>query len=236
MLRRMLGWVAAVSLTATLLTTTAFFGAAAPAGASTSSDEAAFVADINALRVSRGLAPLVVDSRLVGNARRWAGVMGAAGRIWHNPNLAGEGPGDWLLLGENVGVGPSERSLHNAFVASPHHLENLLDRRFQSIGIGVVQVGPLMFVAEEFMQSSKAPATPPAPPTTKKPSPPTTVDPGHKARPDGAVAPTPGPTRPAAGAQAAAVQAEQATSAATASGTERPVDTGRCPLMRTISL
>src|SRR4051812_7412920 len=137
------------------------------AHASDASDESAFIADINQLRASVGVGPLTPDSRLTDMARTWAGTMAAAGTIWHNPNLASQAPSGWSVLGENVGVGGSEPSLHAAFVASPHHYANLVDARFQQIGIGVVHVGGTMYVAEEFMKNAGG-----AQPVTVAPTPP----------------------------------------------------------------
>jgi len=123
--------------------------ATGPGGAA--SQEAAFVADINALRASRGLPVLTVDANLVGKARSWAATMASARRIWHSKVPAGISA-SWRKLGENVGMGISESSLHAAFRASPRHYENLVDPAFTSVGIGVVDTGALLFVSEVFMQ------------------------------------------------------------------------------------
>ena len=126
----------------------AFFPASAQAD--TVSDEATFVAKINDLRASKGLPALQVNDNLVAKARGWAGTMAAAGKIWHS-TLSDGITADWQKLGENVGMGGSVDGLHNAFVASPHHYENLVDPAFTQVGIGIVMNGSTMFVAEEFM-------------------------------------------------------------------------------------
>ncbi len=149
-----------------------------PAGAQadTVSDEAAFVAKINDLRVSKGLPALQVNDNLVAKARAWAATMAAAGRIWHS-TLSDGITADWQKLGENVGMGGSVDGLHAAFVASPHHYENLVDPDFSYVGIGIAMSGSTMFVSEEFMELMPA-RTPvisaPAPPvtTTTAPKPP----------------------------------------------------------------
>ncbi|HEY0399467.1 MAG TPA: CAP domain-containing protein, partial [Acidimicrobiia bacterium] len=110
-----------------------------PAGAhaDTVSDEASFVAKINDLRISKGLPALEVNANLVAKARGWAAGMAAAGRIWHS-TLSDGITADWQKLGENVGMGGSVEGLHAAFVASPHHYENLVDPDFGYVGIGIV--------------------------------------------------------------------------------------------------
>jgi hypothetical protein len=135
-----------------------------PAGAraDTVSDEATFVAKINDLRASKGLGALQVNANLVAKARTWATTMAGASRIWHS-TLSDGITADWQKLGENVGMGGSVDGLHNAFVASPHHYENLVDPSFTQVGIGIAMNGDTMFVAEEFMElmPAKAPVVAP---------------------------------------------------------------------------
>jgi hypothetical protein len=122
------------------------------AHADTVTDEASFVAKINDLRTSKGLPALQVNANLVAKARGWAAGMAAAGRIWHS-TLSDGITADWQKLGENVGMGGSVDGLHAAFVASPHHYENLVDPDFGSVGIGIAMSGSgTMFVSEMFME------------------------------------------------------------------------------------
>jgi hypothetical protein len=140
-----------------------------PAGAhaDTVSDESSFVAKINDLRVSKGLPALEVNANLVAKARAWAAGMAAAGRIWHS-TLSDGITADWQKLGENVGMGGSVDGLHAAFVASPHHYENLVDPDFTSVGIGIAMSGSTIFVSEMFMKlmPAKAPVAVTVPPVT----------------------------------------------------------------------
>jgi hypothetical protein len=137
-----------------------------PAGAQadTVSDEASFIAKINDLRVSKGLPTLVVNDNLVAKARGWAAGMAAAGRIWHS-TLSDGITADWQKLGENVGMGGSVDALNAAFVASPHHYENLVDPDFTTVGIGIAMNGGTIYVAEEFMELMPAKAAPVVTPT-----------------------------------------------------------------------
>lgn len=124
------------------------------ATAAPADDEAAFLADINALRASKGLPGFRLNSQLNTMAVNWANQMAANGSISHNPNLAKLGPAGWAKLGENVGVGGDEPSLHRAFVASPGHYANLVDGQFNQIGIAVVYSGGRMWTVHVFMASS----------------------------------------------------------------------------------
>jgi hypothetical protein len=144
-----------------------------PAFADTVSDEASFVAQINALRTTKGLSPLVIDSGLTAKARGWARTMAGQGRIWHSNLQDGITDPDWRKLGENVGTGPTVDGLHVAFINSPHHYDNLVDSAFNTIGLGVVRnASGTIFVAEEFMQ-----AAPPAAPVIRS------VPPKHESEP-----------------------------------------------------
>jgi hypothetical protein len=167
------------------------------AGAQTSQEqsaEAAFVSKINSLRASKGLGRLEVHPNLVQKARNWARTMANAGRIWHS-QLSDGITADWKKLGENVGTGPTVDGLHDAFVASPKHYENLVDGDFTYVGIGVVIVDSTIYVSEMFMQlmSRSAPrvaAVPPAPKPAAAPAP--------RPRPAPAPKPTPPPPPPPA--------------------------------------
>jgi hypothetical protein len=170
---------------------------AAPAAhANASSEEAEFVSRINALRASKHLAPLRVDDELTSIARRWAQQMVINGDISHQPDLRQWVTSVWRKLGENVGVGYSVAGLHDAFLTSPHHYDNLVDPAFDAVGIGVVNAKGRMWVAEEFKQSAggtpapttvapRRTTTSTSPPTTRRPAPPTTTT---------TIAPRPPPT------------------------------------------
>lgn len=153
-------------------------------------EEAAFVAKINALRSSKGLAPLAVDAELTEQSRRWAEQMRLADKISHAPDASVGVTSDWGLIGENVGVGGDVDALFQAFVDSPTHYANLIDPNYRFVGVGVVWAGNKMFTTHRFM-ALRPPAPAPAPrPTT----PPTIAEPAPA--PTTTVAPEPEPTPP----------------------------------------
>ena len=108
-------------------------GGALPAQAGV---EESFVAEINAERAARGLEPLQIYGDLTDDARAHAAAMMSQDRIFHNPDLAAV-TADWQALGENVGVGRSVRSLHDAFMSSPGHRANILGD-YNYVGVGVI--------------------------------------------------------------------------------------------------
>jgi hypothetical protein len=114
-------------------TSLAAFGWALPAQAGA---EESFVARINAERAARGLEPMQIYWDLTDDARAHSAAMKSQDRIFHNPNLAAV-TSEWRGLGENVGVGYSVGSLHDAFMSSPAHRANILgDHNY--VGVGVV--------------------------------------------------------------------------------------------------
>lgn len=156
---------AAVLVSGLSLMGTSFFTADA-AQADTISDEAQFVKRINEARVAGGLKVLTVHVALVDAGRGWATKMRDTSvaanvddcLISHNPNLRTAVNAPWRKLGENVGCGDTDvDTLHEAFMNSPKHKENIMDPTFDSIGIGIVMAGDTMFVTEQFMQLDNRP-------------------------------------------------------------------------------
>jgi Cysteine-rich secretory protein family len=146
-------------IAAIMIAATAAFVMATSQGASASDPaaEADFVGKINALRASQGAGTLQVHSVLTAKAQAWAAHMAATGCLCHS-NLADGVTVGWSKLGENVGRGPNVASLQAAFIASPEHFANMVDRSFQWVGIGVAYGQGQMWVAEVFMNGAPPPA------------------------------------------------------------------------------
>ena len=132
-----------------------------------------FLNKTNALRASKGLAPLKFNSELINKARSWSQTQASAGTIFHS-NLPTGVTQNWKRLGENVGMGPSVGPIHDALVRSPRHYENLVDPGFTDVGIGVVQEGNIIYVTQvfmEFMPSSSGKSSTPAKSSNKTSAP-----------------------------------------------------------------
>ena len=106
-------------------------------GGSSSTDAAAAASLISAYRVSRGLSPVEVDSRLNAAAAHQARVVAAAGRLAHGDfsqrmkqyGIAG-------YAAENLSAGTSQvGEAVNQWKASPSHNVNLLLPQARRIGI-----------------------------------------------------------------------------------------------------
>jgi uncharacterized protein YkwD len=75
---------------------------------------------------------------LVRAARRHSREMATSGNLVHSQDLASLGEGrEWEIIGENIGYGPSMDILHEAFLDSPPHRQNELNRQYRYVGVGM---------------------------------------------------------------------------------------------------
>jgi uncharacterized protein YkwD len=120
--------------------------------------ERRLMAMVNRERRARGLAPLILDTSLRLIARQHAQEMALWGFVGHGA-VGGQTirarfafylrPG--TRVGENVAVVQTIDEGHRAFVASPAHLENMLDPAFRRVGIGVTTAGAMgIMITEDF--------------------------------------------------------------------------------------
>lgn len=112
-------------------------------GVRLNSVEARLVALINRARTSRGIPALTVASGTTDLARAWALNQARKNRLYHNPNLVNDiaryGSREWRYVAENVGRGWGADSLFTAYMNSPGHRANILDRSLRYIGMGWVE-------------------------------------------------------------------------------------------------
>lgn len=112
---------------------------------------------INQDRAKAGLPPLALDERLTHAARKHSELMVERDSLAHQ--LLGEDPLVMRLAaegvradhdGENIALNGDVASAHVALMDSPGHRANILAAQFNSIGIGVVRTGDLVYVTEDF--------------------------------------------------------------------------------------
>jgi hypothetical protein len=139
-----------------LLTTVLVVSFVGPA-ASAASYESEALALLNEARAGAGLAPVAMSSDLTDDALAWSQHMQGTQTLSHNPNLSAVAA-DWDKLGENVGVGTSVESLHQAFMDSSSHRGNILGD-YNYVGIAVVEeTASKLWITFVFMKSLGAPA------------------------------------------------------------------------------
>jgi len=112
----------------------------------------------NQARAEAGLAPLYIDEGLTRAARRHSGLMASEKQLSHDlpgepslpQRLAAASNLELSAEGENVGFAPSVPEVHQGFMHSPHHRENLLNPDYNVAGFAAVRKGN---VTEDFGQS-----------------------------------------------------------------------------------
>ncbi|MGI8408167.1 MAG: CAP domain-containing protein [Actinomycetota bacterium] len=121
--------------------------------------ERSFAKKNNAARAAIALGKLSLDPELSRVAIKHTQEMikAASGEIggddlFHSTatQLRNRVTGDWTLLGENVGVGGTVSSLHEAFMNSPLHRANMLNPTFKHIGVGVIKKDNRIWVTVMF--------------------------------------------------------------------------------------
>lgn len=128
-----------MAVSATLVATLAV---ATPAPAQATPRKALLKATNNA-RVIRGLPRLKLNFSLSKTALRHTLDMAALDDLFHSDDVSQLlKPYRWWTWGENVGYTTmTARRLHRAFMDSPGHRANVLNRSFRRVGIGAARVG-----------------------------------------------------------------------------------------------
>lgn len=167
MYRKFLLWILILSLTATSL--------AVGSGSSSADTSSLAFSSVNDVRSTAGLPELAWDQELEAKATAWSETMASNGAISHS-NLRDGISQPWSSLGENVGVGGSLEAVVVALIASAPHYENMIDPRFDHLGVGVFFDGSRYWVTQSFLQSAPRTPVPTRPPTTVSPPPVTTIE------------------------------------------------------------
>jgi uncharacterized protein YkwD len=117
---------------------------------------AVLLAMINRARAEAGLKALQWDHRLADAANEHAQLMSSKGELSHQfpgePDLASRLLPKLRLdqAGENVFYDASLESAHEAFMNSRDHRANLLNPAYDSVGIGIIELGGVLYIVEDF--------------------------------------------------------------------------------------
>jgi Cysteine-rich secretory protein family len=120
-------------------------------------DERALFDAANRERALRHITPLHWDERLARAARDHALLMAQMGAISHQfpgePALSSRISGAGLrfsFAAENVAIAQSPAEIQDAWMHSPGHRENLLDKRAEAVGIAALRRGVHLYAVEDF--------------------------------------------------------------------------------------
>ncbi|MDQ3661313.1 MAG: CAP domain-containing protein [Actinomycetota bacterium] len=158
MYRRLSAAVTAAVISGTLLS-------AAPAGAQREKcwhhyrSERAFAKKVNLARSNKRVPRLQLDKQLTVVARRHSWEMAKRNNLVHTPDSTlARRVTNWRVLGENIGVGGTVKSLHRAFMDSAPHRANALYSPFRHVGVGVIRRNDRIWVTFVF-ESAADPGT-----------------------------------------------------------------------------
>ncbi len=101
---------------------------------------------INQLRASRGLGPVSADPAMSAFARNWSITMSQSG-LRHSGGPYAENVG-WYRGSSSPEV--AALGLHDAFLASPPHLANMINAAWTTVGVGVHTDGVSWYITLEF--------------------------------------------------------------------------------------
>ena len=105
---------------------------------------------VNTLREVNHLRWLDWNEGAYKKAVAWSNHLADDGALSHS-TLSDGVPAGWNILGENVAYAGSVQQAMDALEASPPHRANLLNPRFTSIAIGIVQRDGRFWVTEVFV-------------------------------------------------------------------------------------
>ena len=143
--------IATLAVAAALLFT--LIPAGASAGAGQDRERWMMKRETNESRLQHDLSRLDLHDRLSDLARRHSLAMAREGSLFHtaDPSSYYLGGIRWSAWGENVGVtGGSAEDLQRAFMRSPPHRANVLNRAFRNVAIGAVRVDGALWVTVFF--------------------------------------------------------------------------------------
>lgn len=120
-------------------------------------DEARVFALGNAARAAQGLKPVDWDPALAAAALQHCERMADDGTISHRYSdeadidvRAAQAGAHFSLVEENVAEGPSATLIHQAWMNSPRHRENLLSPDVNRVGVAVVSRGNILYAVVDF--------------------------------------------------------------------------------------
>lgn len=121
--------------------------------AATGCDDITIIDRTNALRATKGAAPLELNAELWVAAGKWSQKMAADGRLSHSDVSSGVTT-PWTKLGENVAYATTLDGAWHQLVNSTLHYNTMMEKGYTHIGVGVYQSGGYYWVTMQFMKAA----------------------------------------------------------------------------------
>lgn len=107
---------------------------------------------INDERTRKGLPGLEFAQDLQDEALRWARSMAGRNDFRHRSDV-GENIQNWQSVGENIAYDDDVRRAHEGLMDSTGHRANILNKKYDKIGIGIVKKGSIYWICQIFKES-----------------------------------------------------------------------------------
>jgi uncharacterized protein YkwD len=105
---------------------------------------------VNEARKDHGIRPLKMAPYVVDLAHDHNLAMARKQKLFHTKDLGSKLRVNWHSWGENIGAGSTPWGLFRAYMRSPDHRRNILDRGFDHVGINFVVRKGIMWSTMDF--------------------------------------------------------------------------------------
>jgi len=95
--------------------------------------------ETNAYRKSKGVKALKLSTKMNTVAVNWSKSQAKSKKMSHNPKYSSQIPKGWTAAGENVAYGYAPKAVTKAWWNSPGHKANMLNKKYNYIGIGIAK-------------------------------------------------------------------------------------------------
>jgi uncharacterized protein YkwD len=116
------------------------------------STQSQVLSELNVDRKANNLRTLGTQADAQRKAQAWAEKLARENTLYHS-TLSDGIKVKWCSLGENVGYGPSVAAVEDAYMASPGHRANILNTKWNGVGVGYATNGKRVFTVQVFIKT-----------------------------------------------------------------------------------
>ena len=117
-----------------------------------SPSQSVVLTELNADRTANNIGRLPTQADAQRKAQAWAEKLARENALYHS-NLPDGIKTRWCSLGENVGYGPSVSAIEDAYMKSPGHRANILNTKWNGVGVGYAKNGNKTFTVQVFIKT-----------------------------------------------------------------------------------
>jgi len=110
------------------------------------------LSELNSDRNANRYSTLSVHGEAQRKAQAWAEKLARENKLYHS-TLSDGINSKWCSLGENVGYGPSITSVQEAYMRSSGHRANILNSKWNGVGVGYAKNGNRVFTVQVFIKA-----------------------------------------------------------------------------------